>query len=748
MNAYTVLPCQRMLGAATRELGAYVLRRLHGPRPRVLNFLANDICNSRCEMCMIWQRKKDYELTPDDFARTLSDPLFKQLHSIGVSGGEPTLRKDLPELFAAAISARPRLRNMGLITNAIQRDRVRDSVLACRDQCRNGGVDFSLMISLDGVGDVHDTVRGRSGNYDSALELLRYFTHETDIPTSFGCTITRSNAEHVGDLLDLVREEGFYGRFRVAEFIDRLYNSDASRGCIRSFDDLLRYHLGLFFHEIEHTFETQDIFKKTYRNIREMVAQGKPRQIGCPYQERDAVLTSRGELLYCSPKSRSLGVTLQDSALALYRGGERERQRIRREHCDQCIHDYHEPVTFVEWARHYRYAWNRLFRYRYRHVRPRSIIQPDKAVRHALIVGWYGTETAGDKAILWSVLKHLRRHYQQLERVTVASLHPFVTRWTLGELQAGDVQVVQTYTTDFERACDAADLVVFGGGPLMDVDELDHATYAFARARQRGAHAVLEGVGLGPLREQRSKLFVDQLANLATEIRVRDRGSLALLNQMCPQVQASVTGDPAATYVQDVMVELRTHAEPQRAGVCCFLRDWPEVYRGDRTRAEFIADKSVWDAQVIRLLIHAHKVFGGPIRLLPMHCFHVGGDDRVYARRVERGIADHDASIECVVPRLPVAPDQLLSAMRSSRHSLCMRYHSVLFADVAGQPFTAIDYTGGGKVAGYLRDRGRSDRMISDEQLMSGTWERRARELFRPEADGSAATPLDRGGVC
>src|SRR4051812_41896991 len=36
------------------------------PKPRVIQFPVNDICNSRCVMCNIWQRKRDKEITPDE----------------------------------------------------------------------------------------------------------------------------------------------------------------------------------------------------------------------------------------------------------------------------------------------------------------------------------------------------------------------------------------------------------------------------------------------------------------------------------------------------------------------------------------------------------------------------------------------------------------------------------------------------------------------------------------------------------
>lgn len=69
------------------------------PKPHVINLLANDICNSRCAMCLIWKQKRTQELTPVELEQILRDPLFSNVRFVGITGGEPTLRRDLPELF-------------------------------------------------------------------------------------------------------------------------------------------------------------------------------------------------------------------------------------------------------------------------------------------------------------------------------------------------------------------------------------------------------------------------------------------------------------------------------------------------------------------------------------------------------------------------------------------------------------------------------------------------------------------------
>ena len=309
-------------------------------KPNSLNLLVNDICNSRCQMCSIWEKKRDHELTPSELAQILNDPLFDKLRYVGVSGGEPTLRHDLPDIFRVLVAKEPRLRGTGIITNAIRADDVISKVTLVSDICRKAGVSFRVMVSLDGVEAIHDRVRGREGNFANALEVIRHFRDQTDIPVLFGCTITKDNVWHVDDLLEFAQKENLYGRFRVAEFIQRLYN-EGQHQYIRNFSPIESYHLALFFTRLERTFEQNHSYRRTYSNIRAMLLQGAKRTIKCPYQAKDVVIDCRGQMLYCAPKSPVLGNSLNVSAEHLYKDNIEKRKRILAEKCHDCIHDYH-----------------------------------------------------------------------------------------------------------------------------------------------------------------------------------------------------------------------------------------------------------------------------------------------------------------------------------------------------------------------------------------------------------------------
>ncbi len=117
--------------------------------PTVLNFMVNDICNSKCGMCNIWQQKKDIELTPSDLQQILENPLFAKITGVGVSGGEPTLRTDLAEMYEVICSVLPRLKGTGIITNAIKAEEVIERISESTQVADHYGKSFNIMVSLD-----------------------------------------------------------------------------------------------------------------------------------------------------------------------------------------------------------------------------------------------------------------------------------------------------------------------------------------------------------------------------------------------------------------------------------------------------------------------------------------------------------------------------------------------------------------------------------------------------------------------
>jgi MoaA/NifB/PqqE/SkfB family radical SAM enzyme/polysaccharide pyruvyl transferase WcaK-like protein len=688
-------------------------------KPSVINLNANDICNSKCTMCNIWQQKQDFEITPENLSNILQDKLFAEIRHVGITGGEPTLREDLPVLYEACATSLPNLQGLSIITNAIKSKDVIKRVEKVYEICKKHHKSFSMMVSLDGYGETHEQVRGRQGNFASAMEVINHFRTHTNIEIAIGCTISKVNVWEVDVLLEFLREQNLYGRFRVAEHINRLYNGD--RGdVIRNFDEEEQYHLACFFKKLELTYETNETYQRTYKNIIGMLG-GAKRQIACPYHAKGVVLDSRGDVHYCAPKSKKLGNTLKESALRLFNGNLSERRRILKENCDSCIHDYHAPITYQEQLDKYKSIfWKEWFTIQnIAKAKYLNFLLPfaSKWVgkgKNVYIVGWYGTETVGDKAILGQILDFYKEKYADVN-FYIASLYPFVTEKTIRELEV-EATVVPCDAFDFARYAAQCDEVVMGGGPLMDMEALAVPLWAFKVAKMYHKKTVVFGCGLGPLHSEKYIDAVKQILLLSDEVKLRDNKSVLYAQELTGRQDIVNSGDGAYAYVSKLDKQITV--TEQKPVLACFLREWSTEYKGTLSETEFFEIRDKFEANIAFLIKQFCKENGVKPAFYPMHTFTVGGDDREFYRRF---IKKHFDGKDYFFYNKNAQVRTTIEAMKTAKYNLCMRFHSVLFAHTLRTNFMAIDYTQGGKIHNFLSDNQDLDRLLDLKMLAHST---------------------------
>jgi MoaA/NifB/PqqE/SkfB family radical SAM enzyme len=124
-------------------------------------------CNSRCLSCFSW--KRELVATPElDLGEirkiTASLPGFPWLL---LSGGEPSLRSDLPEIVFIFCQTNG-VRHVTLPTNALLPERI--TAMTERICGVIGESTMNLVLSIDGIGEEHDRLRGCPGNFDALMK--------------------------------------------------------------------------------------------------------------------------------------------------------------------------------------------------------------------------------------------------------------------------------------------------------------------------------------------------------------------------------------------------------------------------------------------------------------------------------------------------------------------------------------------------------------------------------------------------
>jgi polysaccharide pyruvyl transferase WcaK-like protein/MoaA/NifB/PqqE/SkfB family radical SAM enzyme len=696
----------------------------HQRLPTVIQFPVNDICNSQCQMCHIWKRKRDHEITPAELAGILQNPLFREVRDVGINGGEPTLRKDLGDLAHVLLTTLPRLRSVSLITNAIQERNILRAVDELGRRCKDSGVQLSVMVSIDGVGDVHDRVRGVPGNFASADRVLDGLITSPVVGSCLiGCTLIRENIFNAEQVLWYARTKPVYARFRVGIPHRRLYTDDLRDPF--DLDDSERFHLACFLDELRLHYETNPARRDFYLSLRNQLIYDAPRVAGCAWKNRGVTLTSRGELAYCAVESPILGSLLEDRADDLYWNKASVLQEINERRCGHCMHDYDGlqsrrillertlrkslrrlPLgsSVFDIARQAYWAIrDRAANRRARRPIPSPVIENvNGAGKAVLLSGWYGTETLGDKAILAGLLSTLREAGWH-GPVDLASLEPFISHQTTREMPGLGLRHVETVENARKRIAQGAyQLVAIAGGPLMSpVAEIFDLLGLFTEAAHMNAVRAVMGCGIGPLGYSRRRdSAIARLLALSHVTVVRDQASLDEARRRLGFAGgACVAPDPAFIWAARQMATSPI-APAGNGSVLLALREWQiREYGLGLSSAAAARMKVDFERELVEMVKELRRrAPDWKLRPLAMNTYARGIDDRLFLQRL---FADHPDLLE-VLGWKRVTPAEDFDAFRNARAVVAMRFHSVVLAIAAGVPHVAIDYTRGGKIAALL----------------------------------------------
>ena len=178
------------------ELPSHLLQFSKDKRP-VIVWNITRRCNLKCVHCYAHAKDQvfDNELTTEEGKNLIDDLSQFKVPVLLLSGGEPTIRKDLPELAAYAIEKGMRAvisTNGTLITQQMAR------VL------KDIGLSY-VGISLDGMEKIHDRFRGVKGAFRAALEGIKN-CQDAGIKVGLRFTINKFNVDEIENIFNLLED--------------------------------------------------------------------------------------------------------------------------------------------------------------------------------------------------------------------------------------------------------------------------------------------------------------------------------------------------------------------------------------------------------------------------------------------------------------------------------------------------------------------------------------------------------------
>jgi len=140
-------------------------------------------------MCNIWKKSPAPELSPADV-----DAFFRKSDKfswVGITGGEPFLREELPQIIDIILKRSRRLCAIHFATNGTLTEKIIG--LASKTISRNKRIKLLFTVSIDGPAPLHDKIRGIDGTWRKALATFGGLKNIERVRPRFGFTLSDSN---------------------------------------------------------------------------------------------------------------------------------------------------------------------------------------------------------------------------------------------------------------------------------------------------------------------------------------------------------------------------------------------------------------------------------------------------------------------------------------------------------------------------------------------------------------------------
>ena len=156
-------------------------------------------CNMRCEFCYYLENLENgttVDWTTEENKKKINIAASLGKSMIDISGGEPTIREDLPDLISYCKSIKS-FNSVCLITNGIKTSNPDYSKLLAKS-----GLDEGLFSIHSHNSAIHDSLTHVKGSHEKILKSVKNF-HDLGLKVRINTVITNENYKHLDNYLEM-----------------------------------------------------------------------------------------------------------------------------------------------------------------------------------------------------------------------------------------------------------------------------------------------------------------------------------------------------------------------------------------------------------------------------------------------------------------------------------------------------------------------------------------------------------------
>lgn len=282
-------------------------------------------CNSRCVMCDIWRNKKR-EFLDLEICKKLSS----SLENIDITGGEPFLHPDLPEIVKTLREACPRARLL-ITTNGLLPEKINKVTqeMLCWDK------NLVFRVSLDGWGRTHDKVRGIPGAFQKAIESIKILKNLGVRDLGIIFTLMKLNINDLNKILDFCKKE------KLQFSLNLVHNSEIYFGgkhlLLRPTLQETKKALTLVKNFYKGKISLKSLAKIWFYDKLLIYSQTGKRPIPCGAGENFFYLDSRAKVYPCHFKNWNIGNLKDQSFESIWHSKRKAKYLESAENCQDCF---------------------------------------------------------------------------------------------------------------------------------------------------------------------------------------------------------------------------------------------------------------------------------------------------------------------------------------------------------------------------------------------------------------------------
>ncbi|MFZ5366484.1 MAG: radical SAM/SPASM domain-containing protein [Patescibacteria group bacterium] len=266
-------------------------------------------CNSRCLTCNIWQKSEEGELTQAEWQKIFL-ALGKSPYWVTLSGGEPFLRKDLIEIVKNLCQiCQPKI--ITIPTNGISTAKIQKDVQAILKGCPKTRLIINL--SLDGIGEKHDQIRGVKGNFDKAMATYKKLKRikSRNFVLGIHTVISRENVKDFSEICDFVLDQLKPDSYVTEIAEQRVELETMGKDITPSLENYQRavdyLEQKMRRQKLKGFFKLTQAFRFTYYDLVKKIMEKKAQVIPCYAGILSCQIASNGDVWQCCVRADVLG---------------------------------------------------------------------------------------------------------------------------------------------------------------------------------------------------------------------------------------------------------------------------------------------------------------------------------------------------------------------------------------------------------------------------------------------------------